>query len=1259
MAICMVGLFGFLFASAIPGYEKESELYAPHRILVKLHPESISRTGLPQDLLTSVPLFGIDDLDGILARSGGLRILRAHRRVKDSEWERRTGFGRWFIVEFSGRVDVPRVISEFKSLTSVEDACPVYIAYPQYVPNDPLYPNHWGHNNTAQLPRYQNGSHSGPGVGTPGFDARMQNAWDFPQGMGSAAIIIAIIDSGVDTGHPDLRLVAGWDYGDNDSNPMDNSAQRGHGTACAGVAAAIGGNNLGIVGSAGGSSVMPLKVANSAGDMYFTAIANAITHAADSGAHIASLSLGASVPFGYDPPTDAAFTYAYNKGVTIFAATANGNTSSIAYPSNHPHVISVGAASPSGERKSPSSSDGQTWWGSNYGVNIQDAANAVDIMGPTILPTTDITGAAGYSANDYYMWFNGTSCATPYVAGVAALVRSYGPTLTNIQLRSVLVNNATDMTMDGGAGWDRFTGYGMVNAEAALASFQDPPEITWSPLSISVVLPPNDTTGRQLYIGNAGVQTLSYTASLPTSSTLVLQESFESGALPTGWTQEFVTGAISWAYVTGGHNGNPSTAYNGTRNARLYINSTSPRVTRLITPPLNLSSAVSAELRFWHAQAFWSPDQDELRIFYKTSAVGSWILLQAYTSNVPSWTERIIPLPNLTSTYYIAFQGTAKYGYGVCVDLVTVTSTNPPPAPWLELNGDSPVSGSIAENDLDHVIPLNFDSTGLEEGEYNVDITLISNCPINPSVVIPVSLTVDSVPPIPAVPFVQGFENGLENWSIVNGTQTNKWHRGTAASQTGAFGAYISNDDGNTNNYTLNSASTVHLYRDIDFPAGLEDMWLRFDWRANGQSSQDCLRVYLIETISTPVAGAQLGDSFQIGETYWNATEWQRTGIELDNALAGQSKRLVFSWLNNASQGSQPPAALDNIRIVIGDNTDAAIVIDGTTDIIPPPVEVLGGLMLNVAVQINNLPPGTAVVTLRTSYAPEFAPWGNSGFALSLSGANFSGTNLMIQHGLGFTPHRIAYRVIPNPWQYLDNPLDFSWTDNNISIFLPSDKTDGDLDIVFPDSGESILPVTLSSFSAGIGINNNVQLLWITQSESNLVGFYVLKNSSDEIAQAQITGAMIQATNTSHQQSYVFTDQEAMPGTIYYWLQALELYGGHEYFGPVSIDVADGSDPNAPPIPQVTTLLDAYPNPFNPSTTIPYSIKEAGTIILEIYNPKGQVVRSITRRHDTAGYYKYLWDGRDANGEHCASGIYLIRMKAGKYNAVKRMALIK
>lgn len=448
LLVCCAGL------SAANGMATDRPPYVSDMIKVQLTADIYSQSSLPAGLYEEAANFGQEELDALLKDIGGTAIIRAHRRVKDRAWEAKTGFDRWFLIRLDGRISAASALATAKAHPGIQDASFELLAYLQTVPNDPYYSQNWGHNNTGQ----------GPGGGGAGFDSNAPQAWDDSQGFGNSEVIIAIIDSGVNYNHPDLNdnCITGYDYGSNDNDPMDTN---GHGSQCSGIAAGETNNGIGVAGVAGGCKIMPLKVMNSQGDITFTAITNGITHAADNGAHVISMSLGIenNTEEGDYPSCDAALTYAYNSGITIFAATANSNTSSIAYPANHTAVISVGAASPTGQRKSTSSSDGQNWWGSNYGVNIQDDPKAVDIMAATILPAT--TRSGGYSTD-----FNGTSCATPYAAGVAGLIISKAPGITPAEVRQAIVSSATDMTIDGGAGWDRYTGYGMINASGALAT---------------------------------------------------------------------------------------------------------------------------------------------------------------------------------------------------------------------------------------------------------------------------------------------------------------------------------------------------------------------------------------------------------------------------------------------------------------------------------------------------------------------------------------------------------------------------------------------------------------------------------------------------------------------------------------------------------------------------------------------------------------------------------------------------------------------
>ncbi|HEX38291.1 MAG TPA: hypothetical protein ENG70_05495, partial [Candidatus Cloacimonetes bacterium] len=461
MLICLVSLIA---AYEIAKDSSGRPLYAADRIKVKLNEEAAE---IVDEIIASERNFintGLKALDDLNHHLGILEINTAHRPVKDKTWERENGFNRWYLIFVPKGTDIESSIELYKSNQYVENAIPEYYAYLAVTPNDPYFDDCWGHDNTSS---------NGPGSGhVVGFDSHVEEAWDDEQGFGSSSVIVAIMDTGVDYNHEDLNnnCIAGYDYGDNDSDPMDDSADEGHGTCCAGIAAGEVNNSIGVSGVAGGCSIMPLKISDSGGSLMFTYIENALTHCGDNNVDVASMSFGADISQGDSPSTDSAVSYAYNNGVTLLAATANDDYSHIHYPAAHEYVIAIGAASPCAERKDASSCDGEYWWGSNYGVDTQDARDAVDVIAPTILPATDVTGSDGYSTGQYITDFNGTSCATPYAAGVAALVKSKNPLLTPDQIRTVLRSTATDIIDEGPAGWDRYTGYGMVNADAAVGS---------------------------------------------------------------------------------------------------------------------------------------------------------------------------------------------------------------------------------------------------------------------------------------------------------------------------------------------------------------------------------------------------------------------------------------------------------------------------------------------------------------------------------------------------------------------------------------------------------------------------------------------------------------------------------------------------------------------------------------------------------------------------------------------------------------------
>ncbi|MDP1622766.1 MAG: M6 family metalloprotease domain-containing protein [Bacteroidales bacterium] len=161
-----------------------------------------------------------------------------------------------------------------------------------------------------------------------------------------------------------------------------------------------------------------------------------------------------------------------------------------------------------------------------------------------------------------------------------------------------------------------------------------------------------------------------------TISSFPWHEGFENeGAIPGCWTQEQVNNSgLNWVFTAGNGGTNPSAAHNGTYNACLKDKTVADNKTRLITPALNLTMTINPQLSFWHTQPSWGPDQDRLSVYYKTFAGGSWNLLATYSSNIIAWTQETISLPNPSAAYYIAFEGNAKFGFGICLDDVQVAN---------------------------------------------------------------------------------------------------------------------------------------------------------------------------------------------------------------------------------------------------------------------------------------------------------------------------------------------------------------------------------------------------------------------------------------------------------------------------------------------------------------------------------------------------------------------------------------------------------
>lgn len=182
----------------------------------------------------------------------------------------------------------------------------------------------------------------------------------------------------------------------------------------------------------------------------------------------------------------------------------------------------------------------------------------------------------------------------------------------------------------------------------------------------------------------------------------------------------------------------------------------------------------------------------------------------------------------------------------------------------------------------------------------------------------PVSFTTSQV--AATLPYTENFEGATPVFTIVNGTQTNKWVIGTATANGGTHSLYVSNDNGTTNNYS-HTAGVVHAYRDITLPSDIVQARLSFDYRGVGESTYDYVRVWALGTDVTPAAGtaittANSNNGVMIAE-YVNLRNSYETlsYIIPAAAYAGQTVRLVFEWRNDGGGGSSPAGSIDNISV--------------------------------------------------------------------------------------------------------------------------------------------------------------------------------------------------------------------------------------------------------------------------------------------------------------------------------------------------------
>lgn len=388
-----------------------------------------------------------------------------------------------YVLEVAPESDIEAIAREYQADPHVEYAQPDYIMETNMVPDDPFYSSFgsWGQNydDLWGLKKIQ-----------------AEQAWDITQGEG---VVVAVVDTGIDYNHPDIAAnvwtnpgeipnngvdddangfiddIRGWDFIGHDvyypapgNDPMDG---HGHGTHVAGTIAAIGNNNLGIIGVAPKAKIIPVKGLDDRGYGFISDLANGIVYAAQNGADVINNSWGCGGGCSSNPVAEDAVRTAYGLGAVAVFAAGNDSSDVIYYsPQNmtNPKPIVVAASS---EQDTPT-------YFTNFGTLIDIAAPGGGIKNPPpdFDPFRNILSLKAGMCDPYmcpseltvgadYIRQAGTSMAAPHASGLAALVIANRPNFTNEEVRRVLILSSDDVSSPGR---DLYTGAGRINAARAL-----------------------------------------------------------------------------------------------------------------------------------------------------------------------------------------------------------------------------------------------------------------------------------------------------------------------------------------------------------------------------------------------------------------------------------------------------------------------------------------------------------------------------------------------------------------------------------------------------------------------------------------------------------------------------------------------------------------------------------------------------------------------------------------------------------------------
>ena len=341
----------------------------------------------------------------------------------------------------------------------------------------------------------------------------------------------------------------------------------------------------------------------------------------------------------------------------------------------------------------------------------------------------------------------------------------------------------------------------------------------------------------------------------------------------------------------------------------------------------------------------------------------------------------------------------------------------------------------------------------------------------------------------------------------------------------------------------------------------------------------------------------------------------------------------------------------------------------GSADVDVPPVTINGdNVNPDVSVDPTGDIPIVVDVTINDSQQHSGSTSGNTliSYSATVSG-NIDGVSLhfdLSYDGLSTTPQSLLWwDTSVSQWKTIDSPSWNTPSANHVSfdLTLPNTK-DGSTEFILNDD-QTPLPIVFGYFNSTFN-NGRAILQWTTQSEQNSSYWNIYRGFSVNYGQAKMINAqpIEGANNTTEQTNYTYIDNYNFENntTYYYWVENITLSGESSLYGPFELKVENNDHNNVPNIVQYG-LQQNYPNPFNPDTYISFALKQASNVTLEIFNSKGQKVRTLLNNSyiEKDKNIKVQWDGLDNQRRAVSSGIYFYRLNTGNKQFTKKMLLLK